>query len=397
MVSTIPIEVQERILACLHGDMSTLKACAFVCQAWRPTTRSYLHRRFTALYEIGREQDDPAWDACRISTYAAQVLHLARYIREIDIQDEQGSLLDVPELEALGVILDQTNSLDRLSISTFRGGFAMRPTFRDSLSAAVQRSSSSLTHIFVHGFSLAVSDIQMFRGMRCLQYVGLERIGVLLDDKEVITPAWISNVESPQLGNIQTLTLNFNFSAPINGLFITGLIKALDGVDVLHLTNLRLGSVNPSILEALPPALLSNLTQLGLELTNLNPSHPFYPLSTAFIAKVPTFHAIQVLELSLIVYPSIIPHDLSALESFMDKLLPVHRLRSVITSVTAYGPPVYIDAVRRHYDYCVSRAEVVKIRWENGNLDDLQVTFPEFFANGTMHVGKFHRDKWIGW
>jgi ribosomal protein L35AE/L33A len=82
----------------------------------------------------------------------------------------------------------------------------------------------------------------------------------------------ISHDESHQ-GRIQTLTLYFNYSDPANGHLITGLINALHGVNILAITNLRLGGVvNASVLEALPPQWLSSVTRLGLELTNLNPS-----------------------------------------------------------------------------------------------------------------------------
>ncbi|KAF8217526.1 hypothetical protein K438DRAFT_2006636 [Mycena galopus ATCC 62051] len=404
MVFTIPIELQECILDCLVGDISSLKACSLVCQAWGPTTRIHLHSRFTATYDISTDPDDPDFYPCRM--YANQSLHLARYIREMDIQDGWGVLLEdgASELQALRVILDHTESLHRVSILTFRGGGSMvvwqknSAQFRASLSAALQRSSSSLTHIFLYGFSFTLSDVEMFRGMRRLQYVGLERMGVIPNGNDNSSSRISNDETSRHLGSIQTLTLNFNLPDPANGPFVTGLINALHSVDVSHISNLRLGGVvNKSLLEALPPAWLTNLTHLGLELTNLNPSHPSSPLSSDFIAKVPTFCAVRVLELSLVVYPSVVPHDLSALELFMDQLLPAHRLDSIITTVTARGPVVYTDAVRRHYDYCVSRADVVKIQWEDGQIESLCAVFSALFANGAMQVGTFRRDKWIPW
>ncbi|KAF7348673.1 hypothetical protein MVEN_01386100 [Mycena venus] len=400
----VPIELQERILDCLLGDISTLKTCSFVCRAWRPTTRTHLFRRFRALYDADTEpEDDPAFYRCR--KYVQQVLHLAEYIREIDIQDEPGILLEdgVSESHALCVILDRIESLHRVSISTFGGGYStmrawrkISPKFRASLSATLHRSPRSLTHIFVDGFSFAVSDLDMFRGMRRLEYIGLERMGVEYDENETsFTP--ISD-DSPRLGSLQTITLYFNFSDPENGLLVTGLVKALEVINVLHITNLRLGGVvNTAVFEALPSTWLSSITHLGLELTNLNPTHRSSPLSAASIAQVPAFQAVRDLELSLNIYPSAVPHDLSALEIFLEKLLPEHRLDSIITTVVAHGPAVYIDAVRRHYDFCLSRADVVKVQWEDGKPEILDVPFSEFFANKTMEVGKFRRGKWISW
>ncbi|KAJ7306862.1 hypothetical protein DFH08DRAFT_515900 [Mycena albidolilacea] len=404
MASTIPIELQEQILDCLLGDISSLKSCSRVCRAWGPATRIHLYRKFTAVYDASTEQDDPAFYHCGM--YVEEVLHLAPYIREIDIQDGPGVFLEdgvASELHALCNILDHTGSLRRISVSTFRGVFmTMRSwkensvKFRASLSAALRRSCSSLTHLFVYGYSLALSDVEMFRGMQRLEYVGLERIGVESDENE--TPlVQISHDESHQ-GRIQTLTLYFNYSDPANGHLITSLINALHAVNILAITNLRLGGVvNASVLEALPPQWLSSVTRLGLELTNLNPTHSSSPLSAALIAKVPTFRAVRALELSLNIYPSADPHDLSALEVFMDKLLPPHRIDSIITTVAAYGPPVYIDALLRHYDFCLLRADVVKVQWEDGRLEYLEGPFSQFFANGTMQIGKFRRDKWISW
>ncbi|KAJ7834778.1 hypothetical protein B0H14DRAFT_3709012 [Mycena olivaceomarginata] len=330
-----------------------------VCEQLRPGAQ-----RGKRIYQLeSTEQDDPAFYHCGM--YVDEVLHLAPYICEIDIQDGPGVFLEdgvASELHALCNILDHTGSLRRISVSTFRGVFmTMRPwkensvKFRASLSAALRRSCSSLTHLFVYGYSLAPSDVEMFRGMQRLEYVGLERIGVESDENETLS-----------------------------------LINALHGVNILAITNLRLGGVvNASVLEALPPQWLSSVTRLGLELTNLNPTHSSSPLSAALIAKVPTFRAVRALELSLNIYPSADPHDLSALEVFMDKLLPPHRIDSIITTVAAYGPPVYIDALLRHYDFCLLRADVVKVQWEDGRLEYLEGPFSQFFANGTMQIGNF--------
>ncbi|KAJ7096159.1 hypothetical protein C8R44DRAFT_889871 [Mycena epipterygia] len=399
---SIPIELQERILDCLHGDISTLKTCSFVCGAWGPTTRTHLFRKFQVSYDVGA--DDPDFYYC--GKFVEEVLHLADYIREVEIQDGCGVILDerLSEPRALGVILDQTHSLQRFSISTFCGGYgtirAWKKILGDlkaSLSGVLNRSLPSLTHLFLEGFSFAVSDLELFRGMRHLKYVGLERMGVEYDENDTsLTP--IPDFDPTGLGQLHTLTIYFVFSDPANGMLVTAVIAALAAVNVSHITHLRLGGViNASVFDALSPPWLSNLTHLALELTNLNPTHPGSPLSAPFLAKVPTFCALRALDLSLNVYPSAVPHDLSGLEIFLSQLLPTYGLDSIITTVAAHGPPVYLDAVRRHYNFCRTRADVVKVRWEDGRIEYLGVEFPDLFADGTMEIGRFRIQKWIAW
>ncbi|KAJ7778402.1 hypothetical protein B0H16DRAFT_1683637 [Mycena metata] len=346
---TIPIELQERILDHLRGDIS-------VCQAWTPNTRSHLFRRFKVL-----PHDPDAFRKC--GKYVDQVPHLAEYIRELEIQSGPGVLLEQESnaLNALCTLLDRTHSLRTVVISTRSSTMqAWRNTssdFRVSLSGALQRSLSSLTHILLDGFSFAVSDLRLVYGMRRLEYVGLERMGAELDDEISPIPAFD---DEPQSGSLRTLTLYFSFSDPGNGPLIAGVIDALHSVQVSHITSLRLGGViGLSVFEALPPSWLSRVTHLGLELANLRP----------------------------------IPHDISALESFMMKLLPTNQLLSIVTTVAAHGPPVYRDAVQRHYDFCLTRANVVKIQWEDGKLETLEPAFPGLFADGTMQVGKFRHAK----
>ncbi|KAJ6572308.1 hypothetical protein B0H19DRAFT_1065267 [Mycena capillaripes] len=395
MVSpTIPIELHERILDCLHGDIPTLKTCSFVCRAWKPSTRIHLFRRFNASYDASTDQEGSAFIYCR--KYVEQALHLAEYIREIEIH----VLLDddMSETRALCVILDRAQSLQRVSISTFQGGFTtmrawrtVSAQLRGSLSAALHRSSLSLSHILLDGFSWAVSDLELFRGMRRVEYVGIERMG--FEDAEDDIPS--TPISGDCCGTLHTVTLYFNFPDPGNGLLVASLVATLHAVKVSHITNLRLGGVlNVAVLAALPHDWLSNVTHLGLELTNLNPTHSGSPLSALFIAKVPAFRSLSALELSLNVYPSAVPHDLSALEIFLTQLLPTHRIASIITTVMAHGPPTYLDALRKHYAYCLSRADVVKVRWEDGKLEYLEPAFPELFADGMMEVGKFRQSKW---
>ncbi|KAJ7154543.1 hypothetical protein C8R46DRAFT_1117639 [Mycena filopes] len=403
---TIPVELQEHILGDLRDDIPTLKSCAFVCRAWRPTTRSLLFRRFRVLYQHGEEQGDSAFQVC--GKYVDEVLYLAEYIRELEIQDEARLLMEdglegLLESKALCTLLDRTHSLQRVLVSTFRGGLTpMRAwrrnnsNFRVSFTAALRRSQSSLTHVLFDGFSFAASDFRLFHGMRCLQYVGLERMTTDSDEDETLSP--LSKEEPPHGSRLQTLTLYFSFADSGNGPLVVGVLDALHSVNVAHITNLRLGGVvNAGVFEALPASWLSCVTHLGLELTNLNPTHASSPLAAAFVAKVPTFRALKTLELSLNIYPSAVPHDLSALEGFMARLLPANDLASIVTTVTAHGPPVYLDALRRHYHFCLSRAEVVKVQWEDGKPETLEPVFPALFADGTMTVGKFRQATWISW
>ncbi|KAJ7670355.1 hypothetical protein B0H17DRAFT_1209351 [Mycena rosella] len=404
MVS-VPLELQERILDCLHEDILTLKLCSFVCGAWRPTIKVHLFRKFRVLYDA----DATLLDFSYCSRFALEVLHLADYIHEVEIQDGCGVLTDLPitddgtlEAPALCTILDHTRSLQIFSISAFSGGSFGRvrawrsilENVRASLSSALDRSLDSLTHLFFHGFSFALADLDIFRGKQHLEYVGLEHTSFDHDDDEAL-PSPIPT-DSSQVGRLHTLTFYFIFSDPSNGALVTAMSAVL--ADVSHIVNLRLGGIiNASVLEALPLSWLTNLTHLGLELTNLNPTHPASPLSPAFAAKVPAFHALRTLELSLNIYPSADPHDLSGLEIILAKLFPPHRLDSIVTTVAAHGPPVYCAAVRRHYDFCRTRADVVKVRWEDGKRDYLQDVFPDLFTAGTMEVGNFRRLKWFSW
>ncbi|KAJ7749195.1 hypothetical protein B0H16DRAFT_1888251 [Mycena metata] len=395
---TIPIELQERILDHLRGDIPTLKSCSFVCQAWTPNTRSHLFRRFRALPDPG------AFHKCW--KYVDQVPHLAEYIREVEIQSGPGILLEQESnaLNALCTLLDRTHSLQTLVIST--GSLTMpawghvSSKFRASLSATLRRSLSSLTHILLDGFFFAVSDLHLIRGiirgMRCLEYVGLEGMGAESDEDEISPIAAFD--DELQSGSLRTLALSFNFSVVRNNPLVAGVIDALHSVRVSHITSLRLGGViGLSVFEALPPSWLSCVTCLGLQLTNLDPALPLSPISEAFIARVPTFRAVHTLELSLSIRPYAVPRDISALESFMTKLLPANQLLSIVTTVSAHGPPVYHDAVQRHYNFCLTRAKVVKVQWEDGKLSTLEPAFPELFADGTMQVGKFRHAKWIPW
>jgi hypothetical protein len=280
----IPIELQERILDCLHGDIHTLKRCSFVCRAWRPTTRIHLFSEFQVLYDAGA--DDPDLNYC--GHFVEEVLHLADYIQDVDIQDGCGVLLDeeTSEPDALCTILDRTHLLRRFSLSTFCGNLGrVRPwtivpdKFRDCLSSTLHRSLHSLTHLFLNGFSWGVADFELLRGMRRLEYVGLERMSLEYDQPAHPVPLTPSD-DGTQQGTLRTLTLYFNFSDPANGTLVAAVIAALADVKVSHITNLRLGGlINPSVFEALPRPWLSNLTHLALDLTNLNPSSYFVSTS----------------------------------------------------------------------------------------------------------------------
>ncbi|KAJ6470192.1 hypothetical protein C8R47DRAFT_1200471 [Mycena vitilis] len=400
----LPLELHEEIIDYLHGDVPTLKSCSLVCQAWRPSTRTRLFYRFNAWHDAFA--DDASLPG-HCGKYFREVPHLAKYIREIDIQDGPGGLLTLVEeglveARALCAILDRVHTLRRLAISTSPGNWVtmrpwklVSPQFRLSLSAVLRRSSSTLTHILLDGFCMSVSDIEPFSGLRCLEYVGLERMGIQSDETGSLPVTVISD---DQPGSLRTLSLHLNFPSLGIRPFITALLTNLHAVNVSHITNLRLGGVvNTPVLLALSPKWLLNVTHLGLELTNLNPTHPSSPFSDACIAAVPAFSAMQALDLSLNLYPSVVPHDLSALEIFLARLLPPNRLASIITTVTARGPPNYIEALRQHYNYCLARADVVKIRWKDGKLEELEPAFPGLFADGRMEVGNFSRRRWIAW
>ncbi|KAJ6461937.1 hypothetical protein C8R47DRAFT_1080453 [Mycena vitilis] len=178
--------------------------------------------------------------------------------------------------------------------------------------------------------------------------------------------------------------------------FVTGLLTSLHATTVSHITNLRLGGVvNTHVLPALPAEWLLNVTRPGINQLQFHTSQqPTF--GCACIAEVPASSAMQALELSLNLYPLVLPYDLSDLEIFLARLLPPHRLASIITTVTARRSPNYIEALRRHYNYCLLRADVVKVQWEDGQIDKLVPAFPGLFADGTMEVGKLSQRRCDG-
>ncbi|KAJ7062004.1 hypothetical protein C8F01DRAFT_122200 [Mycena amicta] len=404
---TLPLEIQERILDYLHNDLATLEACSLVCRAWRPTTSTHLF----VLFKLRIDEDTLSLSRCQ--TFTKDFGHLTRYIRELDIQDGLRVLhiqngVGLSELAALCVLLNETRALRRISLSTFCDGVGTArrwasglDSFKISFSDALSGSSAeSLTHLLLDGFILTVADLKMFRGLKRLAYLGLERLGVASekdsDESDNTVPATDEYA-------LETLSLYFIFSGPENGVFVKGIIAALG---FSHVTHLRIaGLTNITVLEALPTVWLSNVTHLALELTNLDIHHPGSTLAPNFIAKVPTFSALLSLELSIHMYASVDQLDISPLARLLDNLLPESfgadsdPPPQIITTVSTYGPPVYIPAVRAHYLYCLSRApaERVKIRWEDGNLAVLSQEFPELFADGTMEVGKFRTQRWISW
>ncbi|KAJ7197367.1 hypothetical protein GGX14DRAFT_667863 [Mycena pura] len=272
---TIPIELQEQVLACLHGDVLAMKTCSLVCQAWRPSTRTHLFYTFEVRYDA---QSDKDLSYCQ--DFVKNFLHLAGYIREIDIQDGCCVLamsVYSSELRALCVLLDHTHSLHRIFLSTSCDGIGSMRVWRDnfeefrvSFSAVLDRSSDSLTHFLLDGFFLQVFDLEILRGLRHLEYIGLERTGPVSDDGDIPIAGLLPG-DSPQLKTLRTLTLYFTFPGPRNGCFVAGLATALNAMKFSRITNLRLGGVlTIAVLEALPEDWLSNVIHLALELSTFS-------------------------------------------------------------------------------------------------------------------------------
>ncbi|KAK7059834.1 hypothetical protein R3P38DRAFT_2838118 [Favolaschia claudopus] len=404
MPASIPIELQEHLLDFLFNDITTLKECSFVCRAWTPTTRTHIFRKFSAHYEY--DGNDPYKPRCW--QYQQEFIHLVGYIREIDIQDAAGILLKPEnattnssdsELRSLCAILDLLPSLQRVSVSTKCGSYRRMRSwnqlsipFSDSLIAALQRSSSSLTHVFMYGFFFSALDASVFLGLPHLEYLGLEAISATNDGSDNLPP--LPN-DSPQSGNLQTLSLYFIYPEIFNGHLIDRLISTLQASNLRHL---RLaGHAQISIMEAFPPSWSSSLTHFTLELTDFDTTggyEAYSPLSPSFIAKLPALHALKVLELSL---NSGLLNDLSALENFLDAMLPGH-LDELLITIGARGPTTSIDTVRQMYESSLSRAEVVRIQWEDGKLEELEEYYGELFAAGAMEVGHYPwQDHWISW
>ncbi|KAK7059832.1 hypothetical protein R3P38DRAFT_3523659 [Favolaschia claudopus] len=407
MPAPIPLELQEQVLDHLLDDTTTLKQCSFVCRAWTPRTRSYLFRKFSAHY---RSPND-CTPRCR--PYVEHFLYLAVYVREIEIQDSADAIFLTrkhpahtkpafgdSELLALCSIFDHLVSLRKITVSSKCGDVIrdrywphVSAKFRTSLEAVFNKFSSSLTHILMYGFFFDVSHVRMFRGLDSLQYLGLEAICAENESTGLVP---FQADDSLSFGSIQTLSLNFHTAEldPVNGLLLTRLVNTLR---ISNLRHLRLGGANDvSILEALPLSWSSTVVHFALELTILNPTIPWSPLSPTFTAKLPEFRALRVLELSLNIEP-LESHHLNALKDFMNAMLPPsRRLDELIVTIAAVEEvPVDSSAVSTLYEFCLSRAEVVRIQWEDGKLDILGDRFPDLFATGAMKIGHFLQDHWF--
>ncbi|KAJ7249365.1 hypothetical protein C8J57DRAFT_1723944, partial [Mycena rebaudengoi] len=398
--TVIPVEVQERILDHLHAEISTLKTCSLVGRAWRPTSRIHLFRKFRVSYDSS-SSDDAAFDYC--SRFEEQALHLVEYVREIYVEDAFATMLGggMSESHAFARILDRTSTLHKLSISAYcgrHGSASLWETIDKSVKTALEsilrRSSSSCTHLFLDGFLFAYAEIlDIFRGMRQLEYIGMERSELLLPT-ESQSHVKRSLAEQSDTGRLRTFTVYFPYDGPTNGDLLTSTISALDGVDTSRIDNFRLGGViGGSIFRSLPDSWLLSMTRLAFQLML---SHLTGTRSEALISVVPRFLGLQDLELSLILQPSDIPHDLSSLETFLLKLLPGHRINSIVTTVFTYGPPVFLVAMGRYFDFCLAHSTRAKVLWEDGKEEILLTAFPELFASGAMEIGTFKSDKW-GW
>ncbi|KAJ7249380.1 hypothetical protein C8J57DRAFT_1723956 [Mycena rebaudengoi] len=329
--TAIPVEVHERILDHLHAEISTLKTCSLVGRAWRPTSRIHLFRKFRVSYDSS--SDDAAFDYC--SRFEEQALHLVEYVREIYVEDAFATMLGgiMSESHAFARILDRTSTLHRLSISAYCGR---------------------------HGS----------------------------------TSPW-ETIDKGTLDGFRTFTVYFPYDDPTNGDLLTSTISALDGVNTSRIDNFRLGGViGGSIFRSLPDSWLLSTTRLSFQLMTSNLSHIAGTRSEALISVVPRFLGLQDLELSLILHPSDIPHDLSSLETFLLKLLPGHRINSIVTTVFTYGPPVFLAAMGRYFDFCLAHSTRAKVLWEDGKEEILLTAFPELFASGAMEIGTFKSDKW---
>ncbi|KAJ7249371.1 hypothetical protein C8J57DRAFT_1723948 [Mycena rebaudengoi] len=381
--TAIPVEVQERILDHLHAEISTLKTCSLVGRAWRPTSRIHLFRKFRVSYDC-TSSDDAAFDYC--SRFEEQALHLAEYVREIYVEDAFATMLGgiMSESHAFARILDRTSTLHRLSISAYcrRHG---------STKSILRKSSLSCTHLFLDGFFFAHAEIlDIFRGMRQLEYVGMERSTLLLQTESQLQVKQ-SLAEQVYAGRLRTFTVYCPFD---NGRFVTSTVSALDGVDTSRINHLRLcGDIGVSILLALPPSWLRNVTHLSLQLlvTGLNPNGP---LSAASTSIVPKFVAMRDLELSLVFPPFKVPFDLSPLAIVLLELFPDHRLNSIVTTVVT-ARPIYFSAIDRHFEFCLVHSERVKLLWRDGKEEEIFAAFPELFMSGVMEISPRTSDIWM--
>ncbi|KAJ7249389.1 hypothetical protein C8J57DRAFT_1356843 [Mycena rebaudengoi] len=371
--------------------ISTLKTCSLVGRAWRPTSRIHLFRKFRVSYDC-TSSDDAAFDYC--SRFEEQALHLVEYVREIYVEDAFATMLGgiMSESHAFARILDRTSTLHRLSISAYcRRHGPLIKALKTAFASILRRSSSSCTHLFLDGFFFAHEEIlDIFRGMRQLEYVGMERSTLLLQTESQLQVKQ-SLAEQLYAGRLRTFTVYCPFD---NGRFVTSTVSALDGVDASRINHLRLcGDIGVSILLALPPSWLRSVTHLSLQLlvTGLN---PIGSLSAASTSIVPKFVAMRDLELSLVFPPFKVPIDLSPLAILLLKLFPGHCLNSIVTTVVM-ARPIYFSAIDRHFEFCLAHSERVKILWQDGKEEEISAAFPELFMSGTMEISPRTSDRWM--
>ncbi|KAJ7238491.1 hypothetical protein C8J57DRAFT_1478680 [Mycena rebaudengoi] len=376
--TAIPVEVQERILDHLHAEISTLKTCSLVGRAWRPTSRIHLFRKFRVSYDC-TSSDDAVFDYC--SRFEEQALHLVEYVREIYVEDAFATMLGgiMSESHAFARILDRTSTLHRLSISAYcrrHGSTGLWETIDKGVKTAFA--------------SILRRNIGHIRGMQKLEYVGMERSTLLLQTESQLQVKQ-SLAEQVYTGRLRTFTVYCPFD---NGRFVTSTVSALDGVDTSRINHLRLcGDIGVSILLALPPSWLRNVTHLSLQLlvTGLKPNGP---LSAASTSIVPKFVAMRDLELSLVFPPFKVPFDLSPLAIVLLELFPGHRLNSIVTTVVT-ARPIYFSAIDRHFEFCLVHSERVKLLWRDGKEEEIFAAFPELFMSGAMEISPRTSDIWM--
>ncbi|KAJ7262635.1 hypothetical protein C8J57DRAFT_1335522 [Mycena rebaudengoi] len=383
--TVIPVEVQERILDHLHAEISTLKTCSLVGRAWRPTSRIHLFRKFRVSYDSS--SDDAAFDYC--SRFEEQALHLVEYVREIYVEDAFATMLGgaMSESHAFARILDRTSTLHRLSISAYCGRHGSTSHWETidkgvkiALESILRRSSSSCTHLFLDGFCFAYEDIlDIFRGMRQLEYVGIER-GALLFQTESQLQVKPSLAGQVYAGRLRTFTVDCPYDN--DGRFLTSTVSSLDGVDTSRISHLRLcGAIGVSILLALPPSWLRSITHLSLRLLVTR----LIPTGSLSVASTP-------------IVPKFVPYGtsnfLSPLAILLLKLFPGHRLNSIVTTVVI-ARPIYFSAIDRHFEFCLAHSERVKLLWQNGKEEEISAAFPELFMSGAMEFSSRTSGRWM--
>lgn len=92
---SLPQELVDHIIDCLHDDNDSLRACATVCKTWLPRSRVYLHRSLS-LYSRRR---------CEEAAALYENVPLARCVRELQLFDRtSGNERDWVNVELAAVL-----------------------------------------------------------------------------------------------------------------------------------------------------------------------------------------------------------------------------------------------------------------------------------------------------